>query len=130
MKKLLILSALFLFTLVGCQKDCDQFHEGDKCETEIRNSYYGVYSGYLTQPSGVINATTTVISGGSDATKIKFGGISATLTNRNSFTIPYQVVFYGGQSATVSSGSGTITTNSISYSFIGDGAYFSFVGTR
>ena len=35
-----LLSTFFMLMISGCQKECDQWHTGKKCDTEIRLNYF------------------------------------------------------------------------------------------
>ena len=136
-KAVLALLAIFSVTLsfTSCQKTCDEWHEGKKCETEIREKYYGYYAGTKTtngesQPDG-----TYIQEYPNQPNKLYLGsGVRLTLTNANNFSInglePGSV-----QNAFVS-GSGNISEHSLSYSMTvqnagtGESIFFVFNGSK
>lgn len=134
-KLFLVGSFAVTMSFTSCQKTCDEWHEGKKCETEIREKYYGYYSGTLTtdgqsQPSG-----SNIQEYPNVPNKLYLGtGIIFTLTNASNFSISGGAT--NGGINYLMSGSGNISENSLSYSMTiqnsstGETGFAVFNGTR
>ena len=125
-KAIFILSVLFIVTLSSCIKKCDEWHEGTKCNSEIRSKYYGTYSGNLT---GVGSTHTDVSEYPGQPNRVYIGVMSATLTDETNFTIPIQVINISGVAYTAN-GAGYFSTNGILYNYDLNNQPYSFVGFK
>lgn len=114
--------------LFSCkQEKCDDFHEGQKCELEIRKRYYGKYNGILS-PAGANPQTEMVlVAGGGDGPRyISVNGFRAFLVTPAAFEIQHPIG--AGQQI---SGDGFFSGKKISYWYkIGsNGPINEFAGT-
>jgi len=108
---------------VGCNEECDEWHEGDDCKSEVRTKYYGIYTGTFPGPGGLpkqvlvseypedIQRLNIVVPYNNNMT------LYLEYTPQSgSFTIPSQTIVYSEQVSSRFSGMGN---------FNGDELYFS-----
>lgn len=127
MKKVNYMLLLFaLLTVSSCTKTCDQWHEGKECKTEIRQQYYGTYSG-VNSVSGTTSVTVSEYPG--NVARVNLGGIYADLTGGGTFSIPAQPYSYNGTSYIVN-GNGSFTNKTLTQTIYINGNISYFTGSR
>lgn len=124
---LLLTTIVSTVSFTSCNKTCDEWHEGKKCETETREKYYGTYSGTGTATTG--GQTTTNTNAGALIAENSQGaqflsdlgnGIFFKLRNSTEFDIPTQTLTVNGTNYTTS-GNGSFTTTKLTYSMVASG---------
>jgi hypothetical protein len=86
------LSAIFFSS--GCSKVCDEFHEGKKCDAEVREKYVGTYYGLAKVDGQYFYNQPISVTKGSEGAKSLFmpgDGIKFDLKNKTEFLINYYV---------------------------------------
>lgn len=112
--KNLLLYALLLFAATGCKKECDNWHEGKNCKNEIRQKYYGSYTGTLTTASGTVGVVFDISENLYGPRFFNLGNYYCEIMDNGSFLIPSQTVFAGNQIQTIDGG-GTYSNGEISF---------------
>ena len=126
MKKLLFIIPVLFILATGCQKECDQWHEGTNCKTEIRTKFLGTYRGN----NSLLGAISIPVTTYGSVNQLWLDGIYCTLTSSTgSFTVPTQTVTRGGSTLTIY-GSGIINTNSLMLTTYVNGTYNYFYGIQ
>ena len=134
MKKIILALAVFVFAFSSCKKECEYWEEGKKCDTEVREKYFGTYNGVVTISGTPQNAYSAVATS-SDGPKnfIIDSQIDCELTSETAFDIPLQN-FYSGGNAMQVEGSGSFSGNQLIYNciltFNGATNVMSFSGTK
>jgi len=125
-KTILALLIIYAGLSQSCTKTCDAYHTGKNCQTEVREHYYGTYTG----TNSISGITSVTVSRHTENYRyIWLEGIYAELTNANDFTIPIQQVSQGGQSYYIN-GYGNITEQSLTMVTSLQGTSSTFTGTR
>ena len=126
MKKVILSLCLFTLLITGCQKECDQWHEGTNCKTEVRAKFLGSFTGN----NSILGQITIPVTTYGTVNQIWLDGIYGTLTSASgSFTVPLQSVYQGGQSLSIY-GSGIVTRNSLTLTTYVNGNYNYFYGIK
>lgn len=139
MKKLFLIS-LAAISLISCNKECDDFHEGKKCEKEIREKHVGVYTGSYNYGNGAtiinnLNAAVAIV--GTDPRKLTISAgstINITLIDAKNFEMPLQNYVNGNITGSMQ-GSGSFIDNNLTFSGTdnstsGTNQPFTFTGTK
>lgn len=105
MKKILFILSLIVLGFSSCKKECDQFHEGKKCETEIRTKYFGSYAG-IGVSNGVSNNVTEEISTHPDGAQFIYlnNEVKCEMISSTNFKINLQSFMLGGQTTFIEGG--------------------------
>jgi len=134
MKQTFFILALFLI-LSGCKKECDAWHEGKKCDTEVRTQYVGRYFGTLISGGNSQNGYCDIAVNGTSAQYFLMdGNIDCALTSDGAFNIPLQsVTITGGQTAFIE-GAGAFNNSTLNYhtnlNINGSSIFITFTGTK
>lgn len=88
--KNLIPALLLLLLITGCQKECDQWHTGKKCETEIRYTYIGTYNAFNTVLGIDDEIEIAIPTNYSSDKELKLSVFNIELTTPNSFEMDKQ----------------------------------------
>ena len=150
MKNLICVMLIASISLYGCDKCkdvncnhgecnkgdciCNDFYEGDFCDIEMREKFYGRYYGTLKFEDGTSEQVLTQLrKAGEEVSKIdwyNFGYL--LLTGSTEFTIPEQVVTYDGEIYVLRGEGGNLEHDklTINYSigYQGVTLYYQFVG--
>jgi hypothetical protein len=135
MKKAHIISLFAVLTLFifSCKKECSQWYEGKDCKTEIRQKYYGTYTGTRTivLETGTSIENNTQIVLGENTKGAQFltdigNNIYLEIKNKQEYGLPAdsspqlrvasQDLNVNGTTYTVF-GTGSLNDNTLTYSF-------------
>lgn len=124
MKKLILPLAAMLIAFTGCKKECEYYMEGKKCDSEVREKYYGTYVGTSTMTAAGNGQTETQtvasnVTAQSDGKEwVNLGsGIKAQLVTASTFEIPLQIIISGQNSAQIQ-GSGSFGQNTLGFAMV------------
>lgn len=142
MKSKLALSVFFslmMLSISGCKLECDEWYEAQDGEcVEIREQFYGTYTGTVTSNGQSANGQTVISAGNSGANSLFFllqtGNSNILLNDENgSFSIPLQNVYYQGLTMSIE-GSGSFSGNQLVMNYIGtyqgSNVTVNFTGTK
>lgn len=128
MKKILPLLLIIAASLSACKKTCDDFHEGKKCETEVREKYYGKYYGAMSSSNAVSYTSTEVKPNLNAPNLVYFDQLAVELKGDDYFEIPSQPQIINNQSAMII-GFGTFSGDVLAYNLkvtIGNSWYYMY----
>ncbi len=129
----IILIGSIAFANVGCNEECEEWHEGDDC-VEMREKFFGTYIGVYTQNGQTSNGGIEISehSGGVDKMSV-YSDNTFVLTGSNSFDIPLQNV-YDPQGTYSIEGNGSLSGNQLSFNVTqtanGQTVVLNFTGTK
>ena len=98
--------------------DCYDWYEGDKCENEMREKFYGTYEGTL-NCDGESHPVYSILSeAGNELNKIAWdSGWYLELTSSTEFTVPEQLVTYDGNIYVLRGSGGSLKYHQITIDF-------------
>jgi hypothetical protein len=142
MKKAMMMlgiAAVMLTTTTGCKKTCDDWNElEDKNCVEMRQKFYGTYTGTVTANGQSQNAQTVISQGNSGVNSLIFllqtGNSTLMLTDESgAFTIALQNIYYQGVTMSIE-GSGSFNGNQLVMNYVGSyqgsNTIINFSGTK
>jgi len=137
--RILMFFAIASIGLAGCEKTCDEWFELEDGDcVEMREKFYGTYTGTMNSNGQTANGQTVISEGSGAVNSLNFllqtGNSSLTLTDDNgSFTIPLQNIYYQGNTMSIE-GSGSFNGNQLVMNYVGtyQGAnmVINFTGTK
>lgn len=136
MKKILFVLIICSFILTGCNKECQPWYEGKRCDVEMRDKFYGVFTGTLTGAGQSQTVTTTLTPHSSGEQRMYVDGVAyVDLTGSTTFEYPSQTIIDPTNGNwTINSGNGAIQDDQLTYNFYatiqGQAFNFGFVGNR
>lgn len=101
MKKILPLLFIIAASLSACQKECDAFHEGKGCKSEVREKYIGQYNGGVSRPGTAFIGIFEIKKGNGGAESLDFNGAQGELTSSNTFEVSYQPITVNGSNGQI-----------------------------
>lgn len=130
----LTLIAGLALAFTACKKECPYYMEGENCDTEVREKYYGTYVGTSTIGSQTQNTYFIVSPNAEGPEYIKLSEANAKLVTANEFDIPYQLLYSNGNTYQIEgegSFNGSLLNVSIVWTFGGTSSYSeTFQGTK
>ncbi len=128
----LALIGLFALTNIGCNKECDEWQEGDDC-VEMREKFFGDYVGVYTQNGVPSNGGIVLSTHSGGINKLMATSQTFELTGSTTFDIPLQNV-YDPQGTYTMEGSGSLNGNQLILNYVasagGQNVITNFTGTK
>jgi hypothetical protein len=128
----LFLIGSIAFANVGCNEECEEWHEGDDC-VEMREKFYGTYIGVYTQNGQTINGAVEIAEHSGGVEKMSVSGNTFVLTGSTTFDIPLQNV-YDPQGTYSMEGNGSLSGSQLSFNATqtanGQTVILNFSGTK
>lgn len=126
--------AIAAMGLAGCEKTCDEWFELEDGDcVEMREKFYGTYTGTMTSNGQTQNVQTTLSSNG-NVQRISWEGTQYfEVTGSTTFNIPLQNVYHQGGTYSME-GSGSLNGNQLVFNalatFQGQTIVMNFTGTK